>query len=323
MPSLNGNWVDLVVLIIIAYFSLDAFRRGFWYLLTDFAAFLGSLILALSFYKPAADLLRTNFNIPASYSNALGFIAVSIVVEIVLSYILEFAVTKLPAKIRENKFNKIFGFILGIGEGILLTAFLLTAVTALPVKFEVKKAVSESKIGNLILGKTSSVESAINNVFGGAVDDALTYFTIEPDSNATIELKNGIDKLTIDEASEKTMLDMVNTERTKRGIKPLTLDPKITPVARDYAMDMWKRQYFSHFNPEGQTVAERFKSAGITYQIVGENLALAPTVQTAMVGLMNSEGHRANILDTRFARVGMGVVDNGIYGKIFVQEFRN
>ena len=53
----------------------------------------------------------------------------------------------------------------------------------------------------------------------------------------------------------------------------------------------------------------------------GENLALAPTTEFAHEGLMNSPGHRANILNGQFRRVGIGVLDGGIYGKMFVQEF--
>jgi uncharacterized protein YkwD len=93
------------------------------------------------------------------------------------------------------------------------------------------------------------------------------------------------------------------------------------PVARDYARDMWQRNYFGHVSPEGKSVADRLDEAGITFQVVGENLALAPTLTTAHIGLMNSEGHRANILEPDFKRVGIGVIDNGIYGKLFVQIF--
>jgi len=61
--------------------------------------------------------------------------------------------------------------------------------------------------------------------------------------------------------------------------------------------------------------------AGITFNVVGENLALSPTLLIAHTGLMNSEGHRKNILDPAFHHLGIGVIDNGIYGKIFVQIF--
>jgi uncharacterized protein YkwD len=63
--------------------------------------------------------------------------------------------------------------------------------------------------------------------------------------------------------------------------------------------------------------------ARINYSAAGENLALAPTTEFAHDGLMNSPGHRANILNGQFRRVGIGVMDGGIYGKMFVQEFTN
>lgn len=321
IQSLNGNWVDLVIILILLYYASEAWRYGFLSILADFASFLGSLLISLRIYKFAAGLLKTNFSLPNSFANALGFIATSIILEIVLGYLLSYLLSRLPKSIRNSKYNKLFGLIPALGEGIILIAFLLTAVIALPIKPQVKKDVSESRIGSLILKETSGIEKAINQVFGGAINDALTYFTVEPGSKSTINLNNGIDHLTIDNQAETQMFAMVNTERTSRGISTLTWSPKIVGVAEAYAMDMWNRHYFSHYSPEGATVADRFNAAGIPYEIVGENLALAPTTETAMTGLMNSQGHRENILDTKFHKIGIGVMDNGIYGKIFVQEF--
>ncbi len=323
MQALHGNWIDLLIILIIIYYLSEAFRYGFWGILTGFASFLGSLVLSLRVYKFVSLFLQNNFSFSISYSNALGFIISAVILEVVLNYLLSFLVGLLPQKIREMKYNSLLGIIPALGEGLILIAFLLTAVIALPVNPQIKKDVMESKIGSLILEKTSGIEKDINQVFGGAINDALTYFTIEPDSNAFIKLNTGIDHLTIDTASESQMFTDVNRERTSRGIAPLSLDPQITAIARAYAMDMWERHYFSHYNPEGKTVADRFTAAGISYQVVGENIALAPTEETAMTGFMNSPGHKANILDTEFHKVGIGVVDNGIYGKMFVQEFMN
>lgn len=322
-PSLNGNWVDLVIILIFAYYGYLAFKYGFLNLIVDFAAFLGSLLLSLRLYQFASQLLKSNFNLPLSLSNALGFIATSIIIEIALNYLFSYLIFLLPKKIRLSKFNKLLGLIPAFGEALILIAFLLTSITALPVQPSLKKAVSESKIGGQILKSTSGLEKAINQIFGGAINDSLTYFTVEPKSNQTISLGNGIDRLSYDHASEIQMFADVNHERTTRGISALSWSPKIVGVAEAYAMDMWNRHYFSHYNPEGKTVADRFNAAGIPWQVVGENLALAPTEQTAMTGLMNSPEHKANILDTEFHVIGIGVVDNGIYGKIFVQEFTN
>lgn len=323
IPPLNGNWVDLIIVIILIYYATEAFRFGLWGILIDFVSFLGSLLLSLRLYQFTSAFLRSNFNLPVSFDNALGFVITAIVLEIALGYLFAYLFKKLPKQIRQFKYNKILGLIPAEGEAIILIAFLLTSIVALPIRPDIKKAIQDSKIGSFILKETSGLEKSINQVFGGALDDTLTYFTVEPKSNETVQLKNGIDKLSYDHNSETQMFADVNKERTSRGISALTWSPKIVGVAEAYAMDLWQRHYFSHYNPEGQTVADRLTAAGISWSVVGENLALAPTEQTAMTGLMNSPEHKANILDTQFHIIGIGVVDNGIYGKIFVQEFTN
>jgi uncharacterized protein YkwD len=84
---------------------------------------------------------------------------------------------------------------------------------------------------------------------------------------------------------------------------------------------MFKRGYFAHVTPEGVDPFQRMDAAGIHYVTAGENLALAPTLDIAHDGLMNSPGHRANILNPAYRKVGIGVLDGGVYGEMFVQEF--
>lgn len=323
LNSFKGNWVDLVIIVILLYYVFEAFRYGLWSIVIDFVSFLGSLLLSLFTYKYIATLLKSNFNLPLSFANAFGFVVSAILLEIILGYMFTYLIRKLPKKVLEFKYNKFIALIPSLGEGLILVAFLLTAVIALPVLPQVKKDVTASKIGRFILKETSGLEAEINKIFGGVVNDSLTYFTIEPKSNQTINLGNGIDHLSYDHESETKMFSDVNNERTNRGLTALTWSPKIVGVAEAYAWDMWVRHYFSHYNPEGKTVADRFTATGISWTVVGENLALAPTEATAMTGLMNSPEHKANILDTQFHTIGIGVVDNGIYGKIFVQEFSN
>jgi uncharacterized protein YkwD len=86
---------------------------------------------------------------------------------------------------------------------------------------------------------------------------------------------------------------------------------------------MFARGYFAHDTPEGRDPFERMREAKIRFETAGENLALAPTVQVAHRGLMNSPGHRANILNAQFGRVGIGIMDGGIRGLMISQEFRN
>src|SRR3972149_7521739 len=94
--NLNTNWVDLVIILILLYFASEAWRVGFWYLLADFASFLGSLIISLRGYQFAAQFLRENFSLSHSIANALGFLATAIFAETLLGFIFISAVAKLP-----------------------------------------------------------------------------------------------------------------------------------------------------------------------------------------------------------------------------------
>ncbi|MCP6429200.1 CAP domain-containing protein, partial [Klebsiella pneumoniae] len=78
-------------------------------------------------------------------------------------------------------------------------------------------------------------------------------------------------------------------------------------LARNYAQDMLNRNYFSHYSPEGQSPFDRMKQAGITYSAAGENIAINRTVQQAEAAFMNSSGHRANILNSTYTKVGIGI----------------
>jgi uncharacterized protein YkwD len=119
------------------------------------------------------------------------------------------------------------------------------------------------------------------------------------------------------------MLEMVNRERASAGLKPLAPDPPMTEVARLHSADMFARGYFSHVTPEGRSPFDRINAASIAYRTAGENLALAPTLSIAHNGLMNSPGHRANILRPEFGRLGIGIMDGGRRGIMVTQNFRN
>jgi len=122
-------------------------------------------------------------------------------------------------------------------------------------------------------------------------------------------------------ADEQKMLSLVNSARASAGLKPLQADLSLVKLARLKGQDMINKNYFSHTSPTYGSPFDMMKAAGVSYQYAGENLAGAPTVDSAHTNLMNSPGHRANILKSNFTKVGIGVVNGGPYGKMFVQMF--
>jgi len=321
MQFINGNWVDLVILFIFFFFIFESTKVGFWVMFIDFIAFLGSLFLALTGYSYVAGFLKANFALSRSIANALGFLLAAIIAESVLSIGFAKLLSKIPKKLLQIKNQKFLATIPAIGESIVLVSFILTLALGFPILPKVKTDITNSKIGGYLVEKTSGVEARLGEVFGGIIEDSLTYFTIRPGSTESIPLEIEIRELTIDEVAESGMLNLVNEERKKEGVGELVWRGEVVPIARLHARDMWERKYFSHYSPEGESVGDRLDSNGVSYFLAGENLALAPTLRTAHTGLMNSEGHRKNILDSRFKRVGIGVIDNGRYGKMFVQIF--
>lgn len=117
------------------------------------------------------------------------------------------------------------------------------------------------------------------------------------------------------------MVQLVNQERVKSGVPPLKIDARLVDLARKKSQDMITRHYFGHTSPIYGSPFQMMQAAGIKYRTAGENLAGAPDVQTAHTNLMNSPGHRANILNPAFTHIGIGIVPGGPYGAMFTQMF--
>lgn len=122
-------------------------------------------------------------------------------------------------------------------------------------------------------------------------------------------------------AEESKMLNLVNQERTSRGIRALTVNSQLVSLARTKSADMVARNYFGHTSPVYGDPFQMMKKYGVQYKTAGENLAGASTTESAHQNLMASSGHRANILNTSFSQVGIGIAKGSPYGNIFTQMF--
>ncbi|GLV77609.1 CAP domain-containing protein [Streptomyces hygroscopicus] len=121
-------------------------------------------------------------------------------------------------------------------------------------------------------------------------------------------------------ASEAEVLSLVNQEREKVGCAPVTADPKLAQLAEDFSQDMSLRQFFDHIDPDGDSPWDRAESAGIL-DLGGENIARGQSdAQAVMDSWMHSSGHRANILNCSFKRMGVGA-HFGDGGPWWTQDF--
>lgn len=120
------------------------------------------------------------------------------------------------------------------------------------------------------------------------------------------------------------VLRLVNVERAKAGLGALTLDSGLSSVAKKHSEDMKNNNYFDHTNLKGQSPFDRLKNAGISYTTAGENIAMGQkTAQSVVSGWMNSSGHRANILNKNFGKMGLGTAKTYSGGYYWTQIFTN
>lgn len=113
---------------------------------------------------------------------------------------------------------------------------------------------------------------------------------------------------------EREVINLVNEIRAEYGLGALAADEELSRVARIKSQDMKDNNYFSHTSPTYGSPFDMMKSFGISYKTAGENIAKGyMTPQAVVDGWMNSEGHRANILNASFNTIGVGYVAEGNY----------
>lgn len=129
----------------------------------------------------------------------------------------------------------------------------------------------------------------------------------EPEPETPADTWEGLDETQI--AYVKEIVELVNEAREEAGLAPLTLDPALRSAAQVRAKECVST--FSHTRPNGTPYKTAIAEAGVESKYTGENVATGQkTAQKVMQSWMNSEGHRANILNENFTKIGVGLEPN-------------
>jgi uncharacterized protein YkwD len=155
-----------------------------------------------------------------------------------------------------------------------------------------------------LLGANSEKDVVVTPTF--LIDDSPSTTTQDTDAPAEVAIA----------PEEQEMLDLVNEERTRESLAPVTWCPALARSATDHSQDMALKNYFEHESLDGREVSDRAEAQGYDYRTVGENIAVGQRdVEEVMQGWMDSPGHRENILRPEYTHLGSGVATGDFKGQ--------
>ncbi len=316
------NYVDIFLVGVVLVAIWNGWRKGFMLGVLDLAILGSSVIAAFLLYPYLAVKLEKWLPSLGVWTMPASFIIVMVIVRMIASMIVTAILRGVSKEAHEHGANRFLGMAPGFVNGLINAVIFTALLFALPLWDGLASETKQSNLANRLSGPAEWIEARLSPVFDEAVKKTMNKMTVEPGSKESAKLPFTVVSPSVRPDLEAEMLDLVNQERVKEGLHPLKADPEIAAVARSHARDMFAKGYFAHQNLEGKSPFDRIRDAGVAYKAAGENLALAPTLAIAHNGLMNSPGHRANILRKDFGRLGVGILDGGKYGLMITQNFR-
>jgi uncharacterized protein YkwD len=318
------NAVDVVLAVFVGLYALDGIRRGFIAGALGLAGTFLTLVIAAATFQMAAVLLTSYVNLPSALANVAGFfvvlslaqIVVAIAVKLILVAIAPVKLLLAPVMVVDHA----LGVVPGVVQAAIIATLVLMPLRLMTFVPQIQQGLAGSLLAEEIPRRVTAFTPQVQTLLGQVASDrsAFASFIVNPDEEVKVPRQASV---RADPDAEARMLELVNAERAKAGLRPVVADTRLRDVARLHSEEMFALGYFSHTSPVQGTPVDRLRRGGVPFRLSGENLAYAPTVEIAHAGLMASPGHRANILTPEYTRVGIGVMSAGIQGRMFTQNF--
>jgi uncharacterized membrane protein required for colicin V production len=325
------NWLDWLLIAALVLIALDGMRSGFFLGTLDLLA--AALALAVAFIgeRPVGNWLVQLFpSFEPALAHLVAFLALLVVVQVLVGATIGRLVLAIARGVAGGPLaglDRVLGVLPGVVRGVFMLTLFLLPFALLPILPSVSQGIEQSRLANPLVATALEVMPDIEARLGQDIEGGLPGLVVappEPESETGRPL--GVapqGDLVPDPTAEQRMLELLNDERRRSGVTPVVADERLRQVARAHSLEMFQRNYFSHTSPTSGSPFDRMRAAGTGFLVAGENLAYAPNVEIAHRGLMNSPGHRANILRPEFGRVGIGVIRSPAQGSMFTQDFTN
>ena len=316
------NAVDVAIVTLVGVLAVLGLRRGFLLGTLDLIGVTVGLVVSALYYRRLIDPL-VDWGLGHGTAAIVAFAALNVAVQAavaLLTGMLFRPLQRLPWPWPIRWGNGLLGLVPGAIKGLAIAAVLVIPLAFLQRPLILSEQIRSSRLADPL------VDLGLDALYGAVerYDVDLADFAVITSRPA----EDGVDLpftvtsgLAVDRDAEAEMLRLVNAERAAIGLDPVELDPALAAVGRAHSEEMFRLGYFAHVSPVTGEPGDRLDDAGVRYLASGENLAYAPTVAVAHRGLMNSPGHRANILNPTFTRLGVGVIRSENRGLMISQEF--
>lgn len=306
------NLLDIAIILLVITGVGMGIQRGFLRTSLDLIVLVTAAFAGAYMYRPIAGWFESSFGADGAMINALSLVMGALAVLLVLNMIIAWTVTPHLVALRflppVRLADSGFGIIPGIAYGVLFGVMITLVLGLVSVGDSVDRAMADSTLAKQLRAGATSATHGLASRTGMDLAD-FTYIVV-PEGNTSYRVPpTGDSDIAEAEGDEAELIDLVNEERVERGLQPLTFDPALVPIARAHSEEMLELGYFAHVSPNTGTLGDRLNAAGYEYMSAGENLAYAPNVRVAHRGLMQSDGHRENLLEPSFERIGVGILE--------------
>lgn len=319
--------IDLLIVIFLAAMAVRGWSRGLVRELVDVLGLIVGILLAFRAAPLVGAVIRGMSGVSEEAARLIGGVVV-LAAAVIAMVIVGRALDRRFGEAVAGPLNRSGGAALAVTWGAFLLTICVTLASVAPMPERVDQWIGSSAAARTLANPDGVPQAVFGKLAGDRIVGSLLALqrvfgerrvVIGPDDS--IELPGARqDQLDRDHAAAAEVFDLLNRSRVEEGLEPLAWGGALAEVGAGHAYDMYLEGFFSHESPTTGGLVDRLREARITYRIAGENLALAATPGEVHRGLMESPGHRANILGAEYRRVGIAVV-SGPIGLMTVQVF--
>lgn len=319
--------IDFFALLLLGYLLVRGWTRGFVREAFDLAGLIIGIVLAFRLAPLVGSLLTALFGFSEPVARLIGGSVVFFAVG---------AGAAIATRLIEGRFrmpglngvNRAGGASLAAAWGVFVATLVMTIGVILPMPPTVAGHFDDSLVARTLTDPDGLPQDVFKDFAGDRIVEAMLNLrelvgdrkvVIGPGESLEIPPADP-DDIERDREAAEEIFEKVNASRVEAGLQPLRWSDDLADVGARHAREMYVEGYFAHESPQTGSVGDRLRAAGISYRLAGENLALAATPNEVHNGLMDSPGHRANILEEGFSSVGIAVI-RGPLGLMTVQVF--